>query len=121
MENELCKRAYVETIRGWRSGTRLARPAYQITVGKIARWPEAPLMLVECFDTKTNTWPHLDACHLSRGLQCTLRASLSVQDDMTVADVVIMPALFFVFAMPFGMGSARCLASRPLRLAAQET
>jgi Rrf2 family nitric oxide-sensitive transcriptional repressor len=84
---ELSRRGYIESIRGRHGGMRLARPADTITVGEIIRWTEAPLELVECFNTGTNTCPLLGACHLSRGLQRALRAFLSVLDDLTIADI----------------------------------
>ena len=87
--HELGRRGYVETIRGRNGGMRLARPAEEITVGEIIRWTEAPLELVECFNSETNTCPLLGACHLSRGIQRALRAFLSVLDDMTIADIAI--------------------------------
>lgn len=87
--HELGRRGYVETIRGRSGGMRLARPAEEITVGEIIRWSEAPLELVECFNSDTNTCPLLGICHLSRGIQRALRAFMSVLDDMTIADIAI--------------------------------
>lgn len=89
VSHELGQRGYIQTIRGRNGGMRLARPADQITVGEVVRWTEAPLELVECFNSDTNTCPLLGACHLSRGIQRALRAFLSVLDDMTIADITI--------------------------------
>lgn len=89
VSHELGQRGYIQTIRGRNGGMRLARPAEQITVGEVVRWTEAPLELVECFNSDTNTCPLLGACHLSRGIQRALRAFLSVLDDMTIADITI--------------------------------
>lgn len=87
--HELSKRGYVETVRGRNGGLRLARPAEDITVGEIIRWTEAPLELVECFNSNTNSCPLLGICYLSRGLQRALRAFLSVLDDLTIADIAL--------------------------------
>ena len=84
---ELSQRGYVETVRGRNGGMRLARPAEDITVGKIIRWTEAPLELLECFNAETNTCPLQGLCHLSRGLKKALGAFLAVLDDLTIADI----------------------------------
>jgi Rrf2 family nitric oxide-sensitive transcriptional repressor len=86
---DLSQRGYIETLRGRNGGMRLARNAEDITVGEIIRWTEAPLELVECFNSETNTCPLQGHCHLSRGVQRALRAFLSVLDDLTIADIAI--------------------------------
>lgn len=89
VSHALGQRGYIETIRGRNGGMRLSRPADQITVGEVVRWTEAPMELVECFNTDTNTCPLVGVCHLSRGIQRALRAFLSVLDDITIADITI--------------------------------
>ena len=78
---------YLETVRGWGGGFRLARPADKINVGAVVRLMEGPLDIVECFNPEQNTCPLIGICRLSRALQTATQAFLAVLDDLSIADI----------------------------------
>src|SRR5688572_9874414 len=53
--HQLGKLGYLDTQRGRGGGSRLARPAEDIRLGKLIRETENQIVLVECFDPATNT------------------------------------------------------------------
>jgi Rrf2 family nitric oxide-sensitive transcriptional repressor len=82
---------YVATTRGRAGGVRLARAADRISVGAVVRDTEDNMVLVECFDPKTNQCPIAPACALAPALDEALTAFLGVLDRYTVADLVARP------------------------------
>lgn len=88
---ELCRRGYLETVRGRNGGFRLARQPAEIRIGEVIRQTEGESALVECFAPQTNTCPLLDVCRLRIALQEALAAFFAVLDQYTLADLVRAP------------------------------
>ena len=88
---ELCRRGYLEAVRGRNGGVRLAKDAGEIRIGEVIRQTEGDTVLVECFDPATNTCPLLTACQLRVALQEALAAFFTVLDRYTLADLVRAP------------------------------
>ena len=88
---ELCRRGYLETVRGRNGGVRLAKHPAEIRIGDVIRQTEGGSVLVECFDPATNTCPLLPACRLRLALQEALAAFYAVLDGYTLADLVRFP------------------------------
>ncbi len=85
--HELGKAGYVETVRGRGGGFRLAKAPGEITVGEIVRLTEAPIELVECFNTDTNSCPLIGICRLATSLDAALDAFMQVLDRVTVEEL----------------------------------
>ncbi len=88
---ELCRRGYLETVRGRNGGFRLAKQPADIRIGEVIRQTEGDAALVECFAPQTNTCPLVDACQLRIALQDALAAFFAVLDRYTLADLVRAP------------------------------
>jgi Rrf2 family nitric oxide-sensitive transcriptional repressor len=88
---ELCRRGYLETVRGRNGGFRLAKEPNEIRIGDVIRQTEGDPLLVECFDPATNTCPLLTACRLRVALQEAFAAFFAVLDRYTLADLVGAP------------------------------
>ena len=88
---ELCRRGYLEVVRGRNGGVRLAKDPGEIRIGEVIRQTEGDTVLVECFDPATNTCPLLTACQLRVALQEALAAFFTVLDRYTLADLVRAP------------------------------
>ena len=88
---ELCRRGYLETVRGRNGGVRLAKDPGEIRIGEVIRQTEGDTVLVECFNPATNTCPLLTACQLRVALQEALAAFFAVLDRYTLADLVHAP------------------------------
>ena len=97
---ELCRRGYLEPVRGRNGGFRLAKDPGEIRIGEVIRQTEGETALVECFDPATNTCPLLTACRLRVALQEALAAFFDVLDRYTLADLIRHPS-----------NSRRCSAS----------
>lgn len=82
---------YVRTTRGRFGGVQLAKPAENISVGKVVRSTEESFALVECFNPEENDCPIAPACALATTLDRALKAFLAVLDDVTLADLVAQP------------------------------
>src|SRR5512132_1637499 len=80
---ELCRRGYLETVRGRNGGFRLAMEPRDIRIGDVIRQTEGETVLVECFDPETNTCPLLTVCRLRVALQEALAAFFAVLDRYT--------------------------------------
>jgi Rrf2 family nitric oxide-sensitive transcriptional repressor len=87
----LAQLEYVETTRGREGGVRLARPAAEISVGRVVRDTEDNLNLVECFAPESNQCPIAPACALAPALDEALGAFLAVLDKYTLADLIAKP------------------------------
>ena len=88
---ELCRRGYLETVRGRNGGVRLAKDPGEIRIGDVIRQTEGNTELVECFNPATNTCPLLIACQLRVALQEALAAFFDVLDRYTLADLIRAP------------------------------
>lgn len=88
---ELCRRGYLETVRGRNGGFRLAMEPRDIRIGDVIRQTEGETVLVECFDPETNTCPLLTVCRLRVALQEALAAFFAVLDRYTLADLIRTP------------------------------
>jgi Rrf2 family nitric oxide-sensitive transcriptional repressor len=88
---ELCRLGYLETVRGRTGGFRLAKDPNAIRIGAVIRQTEGDVILVECFDAKTNTCPLLATCQLRVALQEALAAFFAVLDGYTLADLIRCP------------------------------
>ena len=88
---ELCRRGYLETVRGRNGGFRLAMEPRDIRIGDVIRQTEGETVLVECFDPATNTCPLLTVCRLRVALQEALAAFFAVLDRYTLADLIRAP------------------------------
>ena len=82
---ETCRLGYLETARGRSGGFRLVKDPNAIRIGTIIRQTEGDVILVECFDAKTNNVPA--AHHLPRmgPPQEALAAVFAVLDGSTLA------------------------------------
>ena len=89
--SELCRRGYLETVRGRNGGFRLARQPADIRIGEVIRQTEGEAALVECFAPQSNTCPLLDVCQLRVALQEALAAFFATLDRYTLADLVRAP------------------------------
>ncbi|MCG6857237.1 MAG: Rrf2 family transcriptional regulator [Salaquimonas sp.] len=89
--HELGRAGYLETVRGRGGGMRLARPAGEISLGRLVRLGEGRSPLVECFDRATNQCVITPACSLKHMLTEACNAFYAVLDHRTLADVVKRP------------------------------
>ncbi|HMX62224.1 MAG TPA: Rrf2 family transcriptional regulator [Candidatus Sumerlaeota bacterium] len=79
---------YVETVKGRGGGIRLARPAEEMRLGDLIQTLEANMILVECFDSATNTCLITNTCQLKHYLHDAKQAFLSSLNEHTLADTV---------------------------------
>ncbi len=89
--HHLAKQGYLETQRGHAGGIRLARPAQDIRIGTLIRETEAQSVLVECFDSATNTCPINGSCRLKGLLAEALVAFYASLDRYSLHDLVSGP------------------------------
>ena len=80
----LGKHGFIETLRGRRSGLRLARAPEAISLGEVIRLTEGGLQSPNCAEC-----PLVPACILSGVLARALQAFLRVFDECTVADLLV--------------------------------
>ncbi len=65
----LGKAGFLKNTRGKGGGVELARPAFEINVGRVVRLTEGEDMPAECFDPSTNTCRITGSCRLQRVLR----------------------------------------------------
>ena len=85
---ELCRLGHLEASRGRGGGVRLAKDARSIVLGEVVRRTEENVILVECFDPKTNTCPLHADCRFRLALTEALDAFFAVLDRHTLADLI---------------------------------
>ena len=90
---ELAARKLLETTRGRGGGMRLFKPAHEINVGAVVRATETDFNLVECFDATTNQCTLSRYCQLQHVLADAMDAFFQVLDKVTLADLMVGPAL----------------------------
>ena len=111
--NTLQHLGYIETVRGRAGGFTLAQAPAHIRLGDVVRRVEGTMVLVECFDRKTNTCPLSNSCGLKGALSEAFQAFLAVLDRHSLADMVAEPR--WVTTMAALHRPARPLAPPPGR------
>ena len=79
---------FIEALRGRAGGVRLARSMDRISIGQVFRALETTVPIAECFDSKSNTCPLLDACRLRSYISKALDAFYHELDMVTLMDLV---------------------------------
>lgn len=87
----LCRLGYLKSVRGRVGGVSLARLPQEIGIGEVIRATENDVVLVECFDSSTNTCPLEPACILKRALHEAVDAFFASLDRYTLADLICHP------------------------------
>lgn len=90
---ELSAQGLLMTTRGRGGGMRLMKPAQEINVGAVVRATETDFMLVECFDPATNHCRLSSHCRLQGVLGKAMQGFFAVLDGVTLADLLIAPAI----------------------------
>jgi Rrf2 family nitric oxide-sensitive transcriptional repressor len=85
---------YIESTKGKGGGIRLLKQADQINLRDLIVKLEPNLVLVECFDEKTNTCRITSACGLKHILHESLQAFTEKLGQYTLADTIQNPELF---------------------------
>ncbi|MCF8474220.1 MAG: Rrf2 family transcriptional regulator [Emcibacter sp.] len=86
--HQLGKGGYLKTVRGKNGGFTLALPAKDINLGKLIRFTEEDLDIVECFNEKDPNCIIVNGCMLAGVLQMALHSFMSVLDGHSLADLV---------------------------------
>jgi Rrf2 family nitric oxide-sensitive transcriptional repressor len=73
--------------RGRNGGLRFARPAHEISVGRVVRLTEGRDLPAECFDLRTNTCRLVGDCRLRGMLGQAVDGFYAALDRYTVADL----------------------------------
>lgn len=90
----LVAEGFVDAVRGRAGGLRLARPAEQINLGRVARRLEETGSFVECFDPVTNSCAITPACQLQHALAGAIEAFFAHLDRYSLANVTTDRAAF---------------------------
>lgn len=85
--HELGKGGYLKTVRGKNGGFRLGMAAKDINLGKLIRYTEDDLNVVECFDEKDSDCKIIEHCMLAGVLQMALNSFFEVLDGHTLEDL----------------------------------
>lgn len=88
---ELADAGFIATQRGAGGGFQLARPADQITIGKVVRRLEARHAIVECFRADGGACLITPGCRLKSRLVAAENAFLAELDKSTLADCAYRP------------------------------
>lgn len=86
--HELGKGGYLRTVRGKNGGFQLGRPAKDINLGKLIRYTEDDLDVVECFDAKNANCKIVERCMLAGVLQMALNSFFEVLDGHNLEDLI---------------------------------
>lgn len=84
--NRLGQTGYLTTFRGRGGGFLLARPAGQISIGRLFRDFESDLPLIECL-TEANTCPLRTACRMQAHLIRATEAFYATLDPVRLEDL----------------------------------
>ncbi len=87
----LCEIGVTDAVRGRRGGLRLSRTPAEINLGWLVRQTEPDFVLVECFDSETDTCPITSACRLRHVLDDALALFLDVLDGHSLNDFLSTP------------------------------
>lgn len=86
--NNLARGGFILSHRGKGGGVTLARPPEKINLGKVVRFTEGPLQVVECFRSD-NACVITSACTLADVLSEACSNFLKTLDRYTLADLLI--------------------------------
>lgn len=86
--HELGKEGYLETVRGKNGGFRIGKPPKDINMGKLVRFTEDDLNVVECFNEETNNCKIVNHCMFAGVLQMALDAFFDVLDGHNLDDLI---------------------------------
>lgn len=75
------------TVRGRNGGIKLAKPAEEISMGKVVLLTEESFALAECFGNDDADCPLVGNCDMNLVLHEALSAFLAVLDKYTIADL----------------------------------
>lgn len=89
--HRLGKLGFITTTRGRTGGLALALPPDEISLGQVVRAMEPGFVIVECFDTQSNTCAISDVCRLKNVLSEANKAFLEALDNYTLADMLMNP------------------------------
>jgi Rrf2 family transcriptional regulator, nitric oxide-sensitive transcriptional repressor len=78
---------FLHSVRGRGGGLQLARPPHKINVGEVVRMMEADSLLVECFDSATNSCVIAPACGLKHLLARALEDFYRRLDSASLHDI----------------------------------
>ena len=78
-------------VRGRTGGFHLALSPDRISIGDVVRRTQSSMVIVECFDRRTNGCPLARACGLKGVLSEAVDAFLAVLDRYSIADMVANP------------------------------
>ena len=78
---------WLETARGKGGGLMLAKPAEQISIGKVVRDTEGAVEPAECFSPDHSHCAILTTCRLQYVLAESVKAFYGVLDQYTLADI----------------------------------
>lgn len=87
--HSLGKEGFLETVRGKNGGFRLGMPAEQINLGKLIRYTEEDLNVVECFDDNNNNCKIIERCMLAGVLQMALNSFFDILDKHYLDDLIV--------------------------------
>ena len=85
--HELGKGGYLQTVRGKNGGFRLAMPAKEVNLGRLIRYTEDDLDVVECFDHENSDCRIIEQCQLAGILQRALDSFFKVLDGHSLEDL----------------------------------
>lgn len=86
---DLAAAGFIETRRGTGGGFRLARPAYEISIGDVVRALESRAALVECFRSDGGQCALSPACQLKGHLARARDAFLVSLDAIPLSDCAV--------------------------------
>lgn len=86
--HRLSQLGYIETAKGKGGGIRIAKNAELLRLGDLIAEFEPNMLLVECFDPKTNTCLISGTCQLKHYLSDATKNFISSMNRYTLADTV---------------------------------
>lgn len=86
--HQLQVQGFVATQRGRSGGLQLARPASEISIGRVFRLFESGVPFAECFAPDTNTCPLVSSCRLRSFIARAVEAFYAELDQVTLHDLV---------------------------------
>ncbi len=86
--HELGKGGYLKTVRGKNGGFRLGMAAKDINLGRLVRYTEDDLNVVECFDESNPNCKIISQCMLAGVLQLALSSFFEVLDGHNLDDLI---------------------------------
>ncbi len=86
--HQLQVQGFVATQRGRSGGLQLARPASEISIGRVFRLFESGVPFAECFAPDTNTCPLVSSCRLRSFIARAVEAFYAELDQVTLQDLV---------------------------------